>query len=240
MAIDTTPHVLTHAVHSYVSPIFSRSPRVRRLIFLRGSASSSALGSVVARSRGPTYGSPSSMERAWRGSCGGNGGTAGGAGERTGRIDSRGEKRCGAFHVASKPWIRGGRGPRRAEGSRRGRRAPDAPRMGANGRWVRMERRGDREKGGRRITHRHGGRLIDPLGRGAPRGRGRADLLRLGRACLAKDQRARVATESSRGTGTRADVGHSSVPGARAGRSDAMRGRHVAHSRHHLVSVVVG
>ena len=52
MAMDTTPHVLTHAVHSYVSPIFSRSPRVRRLI-LRGSASDSALGSL-ARLRGPT------------------------------------------------------------------------------------------------------------------------------------------------------------------------------------------
>jgi len=60
----------------------------------------------------------------------------------------RDAKRCGAFHVASKPWIRGGRGPRRAEGSRRGSRAPDAQRMGANGRWDRMERRGDREKGG--------------------------------------------------------------------------------------------
>ena len=98
--------------------------------------------------------------------------------------------------------------------------------------------RGSGERG-RWITHRHGGRLIDPLGRGAPGGRGRADLLRLGRACLAEDQRARVTAESTRGTGTRADVGRSAVPGARTGRSDAMRGRHVAHSRHHLVSVVL-
>ena len=82
--------------------------------------------------------------------------------------------------------------------------------------------------------------MIDTLGRGAPGGRGRADLLRLGRACLAEDQRARVTAESTRGTGARADVGRSAVPGARTGRSDAMRGRHVAHSRHHLVSVVVG
>ena len=51
--------------------------------------------------------------------------------------------------------------------------------------------RGSGERG-RWITHRHGGRLIDPLGRGAPGGRGRADLLRLGRACLAEDQRARA------------------------------------------------
>ena len=106
--------------------------------------------------------------------------------------------------------------------------------MGSDGT---MRRSGER---GGWITHRHGGRMIDTLGRGAPGGRGRADLLRLGRACLAEDQRARVTAESTRGTGARADVGRSAVPGARTGRSDAMRGRHVAHSRHHLVSVVVG
>ena len=53
MAIEMTPHVLTHADHSYFSPISLRSPLVKRLGFRAGSAMSSARGSA-ARLRGPT------------------------------------------------------------------------------------------------------------------------------------------------------------------------------------------
>ena len=109
--------------------------------------------------------------------------------------------------------------------------------MGANGRWDRMERCGDREKGG------DGSRTatadpIDSLGRGLP-GDGAEPTTEAWTGVPGKGPEGARYGESTRGTGARADVGRSAVPRTN-GPLRHVRGRHVAHSRHHLVSVVVG